>query len=174
MLEKFIFWVISILVLIATAFAIVGYTSNPEHQESTQFLVDSNVGFVWQELVNIKNTPQKKDDVESVEMVGQNGTLISWQENLKNGGYRLYRMNEYELNQKLVIELLESSYGLTGVWIFELSPDGNGTQVKISETSTLTNIQKRSIRAIFGRNYDLLVWLKYIKVGVVQNLLKTP
>jgi hypothetical protein len=166
--------IISVVAILGVLIIVLGYTSQSEYAHSTSFTLNAKAEVIWRELVNIKNIPEKKIDVESVEIISQYGRLMSWQENLKNGGYRLYRMNEFVTNEKLVIELFESSYGLKGIWAIELQEQELSTLITISEVSTLDNIRIRGIRTIFGRNHDLLVWIKYIKVGIVENLLKTP
>lgn len=171
---KFISSVILILGALGILIMALGYFSSPVYTGSVRFQVDTQAQFVWEELIRIQNVPQKKSDVASVEIVSTQGQLVAWQEKLKNGGYRLYRMNEYKTNERLVVELLESSYGLTGIWEIDLIPEEEYiTTVNITERSLLTNVQKRGIRNLLGRNHDLLVWLKYIRVGMIENLLKT-
>lgn len=171
---KILYILISILAITSLIFIVAGYTSKEDYTGSIEFTLDSNIEFVWQELIDVNNATKRKRDVESVQVIEQYGKISAWQENLKNGGYRIYRMNEFIPNQKLGIELTESSYGLTGYWTFELHGQNNTTQIVISERSTLTNLTLRGVRTIFGRDYDLLVWLKYIRVGVIQTLLITP
>lgn len=172
---KILYILVSILAFTSAIFIVAGYTSKEEYTGSIEFSLDSNIEFVWQELIDVTNAAKRKKDVESVEVIEQYGKLSAWQENLKNGGYRIYRMNEFIPNQKLSIELTESSYGLTGYWSFELyDQNRSSTRILISERSALTNLPLRGIRTIFGRDYDLLVWLKYIRVGVIQTLLITP
>jgi hypothetical protein len=84
-------------------------------------------------------------------------------------------MNKREEEKKLVLELTESSYGLTGIWTFELEKNANDTTVYIYEESTLTDIKRRGYRTILGRRgIDLIIWQKYLKTGLFQALLKTP
>jgi len=166
--------IISILLIGFAVVFLFGYRSSAEYENKISFEVLYTVDMTWQQLVDIKEIPKKKEDVKSVEILEEFGKLIAWRENLKTGGYRVYRMNQRFDNQKLVLELTESSYGLTGIWIFDLSKVENHTWVVISERSTLTNTLVRGYRTIVGREYDLLVWQKYIKVGLVQALLTTP
>jgi hypothetical protein len=165
---------LAMFVLIGGIIFGAGYFTKPEYQNSTTIQVPYSLELTWQELVKIKDIPSLKSDVASVTIIEEYANLIAWKENLTNGGYRIYRMNDREENKKLVIELTDSSYGLNGTWTFELSPSSENTQVKISEKSTLDDIKIRGLRVIFGRDYDLLVWVKCIKVGLVQALLITP
>ncbi len=165
--------VLAILLFVGGIILLAGYTTLPDYYTTTTYEVSYPIELVWQKLVMIQDMPDRKGDVESITVLEQYGKLLAWQENLKNGGYRIYRMNEWLDNEKLVIELTESSYGLTGIWVFELQKSGSETQITITEESALTDIKLRGARVFFGRDHDLLVWIKYINVGLVQALLKT-
>ncbi len=151
-----------------------GYLSDVTYTDSVYVDVGYNPDLVWAELVNVENAYLKKADVTSVEIVDRYGKLIAWQENLRDGGYRIYRMNQREEGKRLVIELTDSSYGLTGIWSFQLQRSIVGTELLIKEESKLTDIKVRGIRYFLGRNHDLLVWIKYIRVGLTERLLTTP
>jgi hypothetical protein len=165
---------LSIALLIGITILILGYTALPIYRGEIEFQVPYSVGLTWQELLNIKEASERKSDVKSVQILEEFGKLSAWQENLNTGGYRIYRMNKRDEQKLLIVELTESSYGLTGIWTFELSPHPDGTTILISEDSTLTDIKRRGYRVIMGKDVDLLSWQKYIKVGLWQTLLKTP
>jgi hypothetical protein len=165
---------LSVLAAITLAVFGAGYATAPEYTDSLYVNLDYSPDMVWAELVNIEKSNIKKSDVTSVEVFDRYGRLLAWKENLKNGGYRIYRMNERIEGRKLVIELTESSYGLKGIWSFEIRPSLGATALVITEDSRLDNIWDRGKRYYFGRNHDLLVWIKYIKVGLVEQLITTP
>lgn len=166
--------ILALLAVFGIAIMIAGYTSQPNFSDHTVLTQPYDREIVWNELINIHGMPSKKSDVVSVEVVEQYGKLLAWREDLKRGGYRIYRMNRMVDNKLLVLELTESSYGLTGIWTFELIDSEGGTDIFISEESKLENTQIRGYRFFFGRNHDLLVWVKYIKVGLTERLLSTP
>lgn len=166
-----------LFIVIALTFLFVvgaGYSSSPKYANST--FVDTGYSplLVWGVLTNLSDVGDKKSDVASVDILDEYGKLIAWKENLKNGGYRSYRMLERMEGKRLVIELTDSSYGLTGVWTFDITNTVTGSQVVITEDSELKNIWIRGVRYVFGRDHDLLVWTKYIKVGLTDKLLTTP
>lgn len=165
---------LTLIILIGGLILLQGYRTNPAYQDSITFAVSFPSVIVWQELLEIKEAPQRKNDVESVEILEELGKLVAWRENLKNGGYRIYRMNNRDEGNTLTLELTDSSYGLTGIWIFNIRKNGSDSEITISEESTLTDIKIRGYRAIIGRQTDLLAWQKYIKVGAMQSLLIRP
>ncbi len=167
--------ILTILILFGGAVVVAGYRTSPEYSDSVTFNVSYPVDMVWQKLVSIEEIPRRKNDVKSVTVLEQFGKLVAWKETLNNGGYRIYRMNERQDNKKLTLELTESSYGLTGIWTYEIRPvENNDTQITLTEKSTLTNAKIRGYRVFLGRDHDMLVWIKYINVGLVQALLITP
>lgn len=165
---------LTVAVLAGVLIILMGYRANPSYQQSITFIVSYSTQDVWRELLNIEEVPKRKKDVESVDILEELGTLVAWRENLKDGGYRIYRMNGRDEEKTLILELTDSSYELKGVWVFYLKPHGNETEVTISEDSTLTDIKRRGYRVIFGREVDLLIWQKYLKVGLFQSLLDRP
>lgn len=166
-----------IIAILLVGFGIVflfGYNSPEEYKNTISFEASYTLDMAWRQLVDVNEIPKRKSDVKSVEIIEEFGKLIAWRENLKTGGHRIYRMNQRIDNQRLILELTESSYGLSGIWVFDLSKIENHTWVVVSEESRLTDVLVRGYRTIIGRDYDLLVWEKYIKVGLVQALLTTP
>lgn len=164
----------TLLILFLCAVLLAGYTSVPEYTDSLALEADYSPANVWQELIHIEDTARRKTDVTSVQILEKYGKLIAWKEDLSNGGYRIYRMITMDENKKLVIEMTDSSYGLKGIWAFNIWEKNGRTVITISEDSSLTDMKLRGWRVLFGRNKDLLVWQRYIRVGLVQSLLTTP
>lgn len=166
--------VVAIFLVGALSILAAGYLSNPKYSDTLVVPVNFSPDLVWAELVEIDSSAAKKADVKSVEVLERYGKLLAWQENLKNGGFRIYRMNERQEGRYLEIELTSSSYGLTGTWSFQLTRTSDGTELTIKEDSTLDDIRVRGTRYFMGREHDLLVWAKYIRVGLTERLLSTP
>lgn len=166
--------VLAVVLIVVLSVLGAGYLSEETYVDSLYVDVGYNPDLVWAELIDVENAHLKKSDVTSVEIVDRYGKLIAWQENLRDGGYRVYRMNQREEGKRIVFELTESSYGLTGIWSFQLQRSITGTELLIKEESKLTDIKTRGIRYFLGRNHDLLVWVKYIRVGLTERLLTTP
>ncbi len=166
--------IITICALAAGAILVAGYFAPISYSGSVQFQQNVSVELLWQELIKIREIPNRKQDVESVDILEERGKLTAWKENLKNGGYRIYRTNRIVEGRLLVIELTESSYGLTGIWVFELQQKDDDTIITISEESKLTDMKRRGYRTFFGKNVDLLAWQKYVRSGTLQTLLLSP
>ena len=91
---------LSLILLIGVVIGVVGHKSSPRYQEEIFFELEYSTNLVWQELLNIKEIPGRKSDVESIQILEEFGKLYAWQENLKNG--------DYEAIMKLINILLEN------------------------------------------------------------------
>lgn len=153
---------------------VLGYSEPLSYEGTLTENFDDNRDIVWNTLNNIESVPDKKPDVVSVEFLSNERGVVSWREELERGGFRVYKTLEKITPSRLVIELIESSNGVTGIWTYELKKNGTSTEVKISETSKTDNVWIRGINKIRGKDVYLLKEMKYIRVGLFQNLLTKP
>jgi hypothetical protein len=151
-----------------------GFFVGPNYYNERTFVLDYEIQEVWKVLNEIEYYPTAKRDVESVNIRARYGNLYSWEENLKNGGIRIYRNSEKFEQRSLKIELLESSYGVTGVWEFKLKPVGVNTEVSIIERSENSSVFGRGLRFFFGRDRETSNWEHFIRVRLFGRLLTTP
>lgn len=165
--------VISVLAFIFLVLIVTGYLIGPDYYEEQQFIVDYSPQNVWEILTDVENIKQGKNDIESIEIAGKYLNLYVWYENLEHGGYRKYRHNLKEENKRLIIEMTESSYSVTGTWEFDISEHDNKTLIKITENSTNTSIIGRGFRFFFGRDKETKDWIKFIRVRLFNRLLTT-
>lgn len=131
---------------------------------------------IWNTLVDPKRIPQIKSDVEKVILKEDNRGLITWDEELSRGRIRKWRTISKTIPYKYVVELYESTDGLTGTWTYFLQTgkDEEGTTILVQEESETKNIFLRGINKLRGRDVYLRKSLKSIRVGLLKNLLNTP
>lgn len=131
---------------------------------------------IWDTLVDQNRIPQVKKDVKKISILEDNRGLITWNEEIDGGGIRRYRTIEKRAPSKYVVELYDSSFGLTGTWTYFLQSnnEGRGTTVLIQEDSETTNTFLRGINKLRGRDVYIKKALKSIRVGLFRNLLNTP
>lgn len=79
------------------------------------------------------------------------------------GGYALFEVQEEKKDSLLVVRMLESSFGISGTWRYELKRSGNGTLVQISEESHCDRLLVRSILVLAGRNATLKQEVRNLK-----------
>jgi len=153
---------------------ILGYSEPISYEGTLTERFDDKREVVWTILNSIEEIQTRKPDVIAVNFLSTERGIVSWREDLENGGFRVYKTLEKTTPSRLVVELLESSYGVTGVWTYTLVQSGTMAEVTITEKSKTDNVWVRGINKIKGRNIYLVKEMKYIRVGLFQNLLTKP
>jgi len=164
------------LSVVGTVFIVIlvtGYLVNEEYKGEKQMLVDYEPLHVMKILTEFNNMEEGKRDVKSMELTGKYLGLYAWKENLKNGGFRRYRQIEKTEN-KIVVEMTESTYGVTGTWEFKINREVGRTKITIREDSICKNILRRGLLFYLGRDKETTDWMKFIRVRLFKRLLTTP
>lgn len=164
--------IFTVLLLFAAIFLFVGQTASVTYTKTVSEVFDARPQAVWEEMLDVKNMPQKKIDVLSVDILSQSKGLLVWRENLRRGE-RVYEVIEKRAPRKLVVELTESNNSLRGTWTYTLRQKGSGTLVTITEDSSVTNFFFRALHTLQGRDLHLIKELKAIRVGLFKELLDT-
>ena len=172
--KKIIYTFLTILFLTIAFFA-TGYLA-PESYESekTAYIQDNRMD-VWKNLTSLDGIPDRKPNIEKIDVLEESREGIVWVENLKNGQQRTVRLAEREIPDYFVIEVVQADNGLTGRWEYYLSEDVDSgkTLVRIVEKSTNTNLVLRAWHTIIGRNVNLRREVKSLQVSLFQRLLTT-
>ncbi len=153
---------------------VTGYLIPEEYNNETTFSVDFSPRDIILVLTDVEKIPDGKSEVDSVEILGKYRNLYSWIENLNTKNYRKFRHIKIVENKEVVIEMTESSYGVTGSWVFIFDEKENDTEVTIIEKSKNQSILNRGVRFYFGQNKETNDWLKLIRVRLFGLLLTTP
>jgi hypothetical protein len=165
------------IIFVATIFFIAfftGYIINPNYESETKVLLGYSKSSVWNALNDIENLHHAKKDVISIDVLGKYLNFYAWVENLKNDGFRRYRQVYKDTNSKLIIEMTDSSYGLTGTWEFDLKESDGDTLLTIKQKTTNESIIGRGFRYYFGRDKETKEWIKHLRVTLFERLLTTP
>jgi len=163
--------VISFIYLVA---GITGYIISPEFETEQEVLLDYSEQSVWNVLNDIQGIPEGKRGTDSVDILGKYLNLYAWIENHTSGNFSRYRQVLKEDKERLIIEMTDSSYGLTGTWEFNISTLDGKTLIKVKQNSTNTSIIGRGFRFYFGRDKETKEWIKFLRVRLFNRLLTTP
>ena len=155
-------------------FALVtGYFVDEKFQNEETLILDYEPRNIVGVLTETEYFEEGKNDVVSVDLLGKYLNLYAWIENLKSGGFRKYRHLVISDN-KVAIELVESSYGVTGTWEFEIRKDDSKSIVTIRENSNYESIIRRGFYFYLGMKKETNDWTKFIRVRLFKRLLTTP
>ena len=159
--------------LMALIVLAVGYTAEEAYTGETFSTYDNKIGTTWEALTTVEIIPKAKRGVERVEIIARDKGLVTWKEYLEDGGYRLYRMVSIKEPDRYVVEMLDSSDGVTGFWDFRLEQQGHITKVTVREQSKTADIWIRGLHTFVGRNIQSRRDLKTLRTALFQDLLNS-
>lgn len=164
---KRIFWFfLGGITVLAGLFFLCGKLANPKFLGSETIVVEAPVEHVWSVLDNTKVFSESRHEVTRAELTGTNAAGYDmWTEHTNLGGSISLEVTEKIPNKKLVVHMLNSGFGMTGIWTFELVPEGNSTRVTLTENSMTEGLMMRSILNTLGRDANMNLLLKALKKG---------
>ncbi len=119
---------------------------------------------VWALLTDFEGIPERRPEVTTVEMTGVNEfDLETWTEHAEMDSYLNFECIEKVPPSKLVVRMRESSFGMTGIWTYELKASGDNTILTIKEESAVDRMMMRAMMSIAGRSSNLKEEFKTIK-----------
>jgi hypothetical protein len=110
---------------------------------------------VWDCIADIEGTPAKKREIKKIEPLEKAGdNIIKWKEHTDMGGYILFEKYEAPY-QQLIKKMIESSFGMTGTWTYNIQGDERQCTVSIIEKSSTKKLFVRLMLSLAGRNANL-------------------
>lgn len=169
------FKVLSLTIIVAAVLSgivyIVGYQANPEFSGSETIKYDTEIEDVWNVITNVGWITTIKEKVDRVQLTNNEGT--SWAEIDRGGAIRYYSIVEKNKPKRYVVELTQSTSGLTGVWTYDLHElENKQTQLTLTEESVNRSTFGRGIETFRGRNVHIQQIFKSIRVGLFEQLLR--
>lgn len=163
-----------VVAAVLAGFVYLAGASEPINYESqmTQ-LFDDRRDVLWDILLNVDRFTRFKRGVERVEILSSQYEPLHWKEHMGDGEYRTYRIASIEPKRYLKIEMLESSYGVTGTWEFFVEKENNQTKITIKEESKNVNTWLRGIHNFQGRDVLLEKEMRWIRAALFNNLVNS-
>ena len=134
---KWILIVLSALAGLALIVLVIGMMKPASHVASVTAQLAAPPDTVWQIVSDVPSVPQWFDQVKSVEPLPDHEGRPSFRENY--GGFEVTTVvREATPPSRFVKEILPTS-AFYGTWTWELSPEGTGTRLVITEHGTVAN-----------------------------------
>jgi hypothetical protein len=114
----------------------IGYALPRQHVASSDALVNAPHAHVFKAIVNVAEYPQWREDVAHVEVVST--APLRWREH-SGGDVITFEAADVQPPQRLVSRIADPDLPFGGTWTFELSAEGNGTRVRITERGEVYN-----------------------------------
>lgn len=163
--------VLVVLAVMLTGFVLTGLLTPLEYHGQVSVLLPASKTQVWDQLIDIEHLPDRRKEIQKVEILGlnKNGNR-SWKEYADGGQYMIFEVLELDYHKRMVINLQESSFGMTGTWSYDLSgDDSTKTNLTVTEDTKINNMFLRALVTLTGRNRFLKSEIEHMKLGLEQK-----
>ena len=146
---KAIFIVLGILCVIVLVVVAVGYALPVGHVASREATFAQPPERVFEALTDVESYPTWRSDVKTVEVLAA-GPPKRWRERGSNGDIT-FELVEARPPVRLVSRIADADLPFGGTWTYELTSDGSGTRLTITEHGEVYNPLFRFMsRFVFG------------------------
>ena len=150
--------------MIVIVFA-VGYLLPVSHVAARTASLGSPPDRVYATLADVEHHTGWRSDVKSVEVLS-NAPVKRWREHGSNGAIT-FEVVETQPPTRLVSRIADADLAFGGTWTYELTPQGSGTQLTITERGDVYNPLFRFMsRFIFGHTATMERFLGDLKKHV--------
>lgn len=148
---KWVLIVIGGLVALIALAAIVGMFMPKGHVATHDMRLPQPPDSVWAVITDFAKQPEWFSEVKSSERAGDVNGHPAWRENY--GGFTaVMETSVWEPPRRLVRVLHSDNSGFRGSWTWELSPDGAGTRLVITERGEVDNPLFRLMGALMDQS----------------------
>lgn len=134
---RWMFVFIAVLAAIAIGVVVAGLSLPQNHVASRTTHLSSPPETVWALISNASDFPSWRSNVDSVEMVNS-GAAPSWRE-ISKGERMKYDAVVFQPPTHMVTRIADKGLPFGGSWDYQLSPDGTGTRLTITENGEVYN-----------------------------------
>jgi uncharacterized protein YndB with AHSA1/START domain len=146
--------IIGILVLVALFVIVlaVGWSLPVRHQASRRAVYSAPPDAVYEAITNVSDFPKWRSKVKSVEVEPPVEGKRAFRERGSDGDI-LYVIDETTPPRRLVTRIADKALPFGGTWTYELTPEGTGTALRITEDGEVYNPLFRFMsRFVFGHS----------------------
>lgn len=149
---KTLLLIIGIIACLVLIIVIIGYTLPVKHQATVRVLVRATPEKVWQRLINIRDYPKWRTDLQQVVVVND----LEWTEIKSKHDQLPFKMVLDQPLQQLTMHINATNLPYGGYWVYTLTPQGDQTEVTITEHGEVYNPVFRFVsRFIMGHDATL-------------------
>lgn len=140
-------WAFGVLVAAAIAIYLLAQFSGVVYSLNVQKTLDYSAEDIWAVLV----------DLEGVEVIESDDKgPLKWRQNLADGGFAIFERWQFDLNRNYVVKMVNGSFGMTGLFAYELIPyNAQSTLVKMNTETEITGFWDSLKVGVFGMELSL-------------------
>lgn len=146
---KWVLYGLGGLVAIVAVVAIVGALLPRAHVATCRARLRAAPERIWGHLVDVDAFPSWRSDVRAVERLPDRDGHAVWRESRAQGDRITFEATESDAPRRLVTRIADEGLPFGGRWIYELSQEGGGTTVTITEEGEVYNPIFRFVARFF-------------------------
>lgn len=154
-MKKLLFITVALLGIFIVVFVYAGLTSKPEWKGSVTREYDAPADSLWYLLKDTYRYNSQRHEVAGTEILVDSAAYRKWREHTNLFGDMLLETVQETPLRLLETRMIESSFGMKGLWTFTLVPEGKKTKITIAESSVTDGFIMRSILTLVGRDGNL-------------------
>ena len=148
------------ILIVAFAYILIaGSVVARGHVAAVRIALKRSPADVFAAISDRASQTQWRADLKSVETLPPQDGRAVFRETTKQGPVR-YVVDESVAEKRFVTRILDEDLGYRGRWVFELSPDGAGTRLVVTEEGEVTSLLFRALSPFFSKTATLEAWLK--------------
>lgn len=130
-----------------------------QHRVSRDFFVRSSPADVYAVLRDFAAAPSWRTNLTRVELLEPVDGRLCFREYARDGAVT-YELVEDVPSAKMVTRIIDRDLGYSGSWTYELTPEQNGTRLRITENGDVSNLLFRFMsRFVFGHTKTIETYL---------------
>jgi uncharacterized protein YndB with AHSA1/START domain len=139
-----------VLALVAAVAAFIGSRLAQSHRASIAKTLPVPPGVVWSTITDLDAFPSWRESLKHVERLSDRNGYPAWIEEGRSGKIML-AVERMEAPQILVTRIADPALPFGGTWTYEITPDGPGSRLTITENGEIYNPLFRFMaRFVFG------------------------
>ena len=135
---RWVLGVAGLLVLVAALVCAIGYMLPKSHVASTSARFAAPPDSIWASLTDVAAFPNWRPGLSRVELLPDENGQPGWRE-LGEHDAVTYRVIEAVPPRRLVTRIADQNLPYGGSWTYDLTPDGSGTRLTITENGEVYN-----------------------------------
>lgn len=148
------------LVALVIVMAVIGMLLPQGHVAARRARIGQPPERLWQDVTDVAAYPAWRADLKQVELLPTQDGRVAWKEIGKQGAIPMAVVDATP-PRRLVVKITDPKLPFGGTWTYELTPDGDGSVVSITEHGEVYNPVFRFLaRFIFGYTATLDAYLR--------------
>jgi Polyketide cyclase / dehydrase and lipid transport len=145
---RWVLGVVGLLVLLVVVVCVIGYMLPKSHVASVSARFAAPPDSIWTSLTDVTAFPAWRPNVSRVELLPDENGHRGWREIGKDDAVT-YRVAASVPPRHLVTRIADENLPYGGRWTYDLTPDGPGTRLTITENGEVYNPIFRFVSRFF-------------------------